>query len=288
MKTYKLIILFFLSLLTVGCENQPELYDFEKYKFVSFIDKEYALNEDYSAGEIEQGNDPRFPIYLQYDGSVLEEDFTVELGISESFSQQGVDYSFDSTTVLFKAGSIRSEPIYLTLIDNIINDTDEKSLVLTIESVSNLNVDIGVGIINQANKEILIHIVDNECSSTIDIFNGETLSNETSSGTYPALASVTGDAVAVQGDLIGYSAFPNASLEITLTPVEIGAKIGSASFNQQITGTDNDGYVYAFKQVGEGTYDVCSQTIEIEYDVLYQSGSNWVYWYTISNSFLLE
>ena len=78
MKTYKLIIFFFLTIFIVGCEEQAELYDFEEYKFVSFIDKEYVLNENYSEDEILEGNDPRFPIYLQYDGSVLEEDFTTQ------------------------------------------------------------------------------------------------------------------------------------------------------------------------------------------------------------------
>ncbi|MDY7395150.1 Calx-beta domain-containing protein [Aureibaculum sp. 2210JD6-5] len=278
MKTFKLVIFFFLYILAIGCNNSVELYDFERYKFVSFIDAEVTVSETYTA---ENGSD--YPIYLRYDGSVLEEDFSVNLKVTGNNASEGTDYSVNSTEVIFKAGEIKSEPFNLTLIDDLLNSEEDRSLEITIESVSLPNVDIGVGIVNQSNKSIIVNILDNECSETVDIFNSSNIVN--SSGGHIVTGTVNGSVVSLTGNLINYGPFPNANLEITLTPTVDGGSSGAATFSDFDAGTDNGGYVYQFRQNGEGTYDVCSGEISVSIDVYYESGGSWVFWYTSTSIF---
>ena len=102
--------------------------------------------------------------------------------------------------------------------------------------------------------------------------------------TKPAEGVLTGSTIKLTGDLIDYGPFSNASLSVTLTPVSAGSTKGKASFGEQETGTDSDGYDYKFIEVGEGSFDVCSGTIAIEYDIYYMDGG-WVYWYSVTNVF---
>jgi hypothetical protein len=279
MKILKLIIPLFIILLNFGCEKEAEQYDFERYKFVSFLGEEVSVPETYSVA-----NTSGFPIYLRYDGSTLKEDFTVNLKITPKFAVEGVDYSVATTTVTFKAGSIRSEPFYIKTIDDIINSPQDRSLEIAIESVSNPKIDIGVGIVNQSNKLITVKILDNECSTTIaQAFTSSNLTNKTGYSTEKISGAVSGNTVTLVGDLISYSTFPSAKLAITLTPVSTGATNGKATFSDFDSGTDDDGYDYQFRQIGEGTYDVCSGTITVDFKVYYKSGASWVYWYTSNN-----
>ena len=284
MKRVKIIIFGALIMLQMSCNDEVELYDYTKYKYVSFIDQEYTVSETYAQDAADEGKPEEMPIYLQYDGSTLEEDFSVELSVIGNNLEEGIDYSLSSKTVNFKAGSIASEPIHLTIIDNLVNSDEDKNLVMSIISVSNPNINIGVGMVNQSNKELTIHILDNECSETIDIFNSSELINSTEWGDYTITGSVSNEVLKVTGDLISYGSFPNANLEINLTPAVVGATTGTASFDDYEAGTDNDGYDYLFKQVGEGSYDVCIGNVTVQYEVYYESGGNWVYWYTVTNS----
>ena len=83
---------------------------------------------------------------------------------------------------------------------------------------------------------------------------------------------MTGSIIKLTGDLIDYGPFSNASLSVTLTPDGAGSTKGKATFGEQETGTDADGYEYKFVEVGEGSYNVCSGTIDIEYEIYYMDG----------------
>ena len=83
--------------------------------------------------------------------------------------------------------------------------------------------------------------------------------------------------------MIDYGTFPNATLTITLTPYSAGGTNGLALFDEQESGTDNDGYKYKFKQIGDGSYDVCSGTITVEYEIYWLDGPTWTYWYSVKN-----
>lgn len=252
----------------LGCENDPELYDFERYKFVSFINNQEAIIE--TAGNYE--------IFLRYDGSTLDEDFMVDLVLTGT-AQEGVDYNTSAKTVLFKAGEIKSEPFAIEIIDNLLDGAEDLIIEIAIESVSNPNIDIGVGIVNQSNKSMVVSIIDNECSEDIDIFD-TTLINDSGN---TLTGTLNGNVLSLNGNIANYGAFPNANLDIALTPVSSGAKIGSVTFDDFDAGTDNDGWAYQFRQAGEGAYDICTGTIHVNFDVYYKSGGSWIYWYTSHN-----
>lgn len=130
-----------------------------------------------------------------------------------------------------------------------------------------------------------------QCSETISVFHGN-LDNTLDWGDgdilKPATGSISGDELTVVGDLIDYSAFSEATLTITLSAYTAGGTKGSATFGEQETGTDSDGYEYKFIQVGEGAYDVCSGKVEIEYDIYWLDGPTWTYWYTVKNVFTVK
>lgn len=91
--------------------------------------------------------------------------------------------------------------------------------------------------------------------------------------------------ITLTGNLIDYSAFPNAELGINLVPTVEGATAGTASFEDYAAGTDNDGYVNEFRQNGAGSYNLCEGTITVSIDIYYESGGSWVFWYTSDNVF---
>ncbi len=280
MKILKTILYTAIILISLGCEEEPQLYNFEEFKFVSFIDESDEILE----------NGETYTIALRYDGSVLSEDFSVNLNIAGN-AQEGTDYSVVNKLITFKAGEIKSEPFEITIIDNlVVNDVTDKMLEIGIESVSNPNIDIGVGKILQANKTFALKIVDNECTESIaDVFDSSNIN--ASYGGNTVSGSVSGDVVILNGDLIGYGSFPNAELGITLTPVVPGATIGEASFDDYAAGTDNGGYEYQFRQNGEGTYDVCTGKITVGIDVYYLNlgtTSPWIYWYTANTTFTAQ
>ncbi|WP_034044952.1 Calx-beta domain-containing protein [Wocania ichthyoenteri] len=270
MKILKSILYITIVLLSLGCEEEPQLYDFERYKFVSFISEEISTLENAGTQEI----------FLRYDGSVLKEDFSVTLSITGT-AQEGVDYNVDSKTVLFKAGEIKSEPFSIEIIDNLLDGTEDLNLEISIESVSNPNIDIGVGVVNQSNKSIVLTLVDDECPEDIDIFATDLINEKDKT----ISASINGNVLSLTGNLINYGAFPNANLEITLTPVVAGAKIGSVTFDDFDAGLANDGYQYQFRLAEEGVYEVCTGKINVKFWVYYLSGGttgNWVYWYAVN------
>ncbi|WP_242204513.1 Calx-beta domain-containing protein [Aestuariivivens insulae] len=271
MKKLKYLFILVLALSFLGCEETPELYDFERYKFVSFISEEESVMEN--AGDHD--------IFLRYDGSTLEEDFTVTLSVGGT-AQEGTDYNVESKTVVFKAGEIKSEPFTIDVIDNLLDGTEDLTMEITIESVSNPNIDIGLGIVNQSNKIEVVTILDNECSEDIDIFATD-LNCATPWTPHTVTGTIDGSVLTLSGNLVDYSPLSVANLEVNLTPVEAGAKIGSASFNDYYVGLVSDGYVYQFRQAGEGTYDVCNKTITISIEVYWESGGSWAYWYTSDN-----
>jgi hypothetical protein len=79
-------------------------------------------------------------------------------------------------------------------------------------------------------------------------------------------------------------------LVLTLTPEFAGATKGTATFGTQFMGTANDGYEYTFEQVGAGSYNVCSGTINITYKTSYRAvgETDWVPWQTVTNFYQLK
>jgi len=282
MKNLKIIAYVSLLILAASCEQDAELYDFTKYKYVSFVDQAAEIAENYSHQE---GNEDGYPIYLQYDGSTLSEGFTVSLTITESGAQSGTDYSVETTTVSFEAGALLSSPFYLKPIDNLVTNEGDRKLMIEIESVSNPNINIGVGMVNQSNKSFSVTILDNECSETLSIFNSDalTFANNYETVTVKGTFDEANSTLKLEGNLVAYGPLANTSLVVNLNPVEAGAKIGSVTFDDYNAGFDTDGYEYTYVQESEGTYDICAGSVNnIAFGIYYLSGGEWVYWYSIT------
>ena len=217
------------------------------------------------------------------------EDINVTFEVTGNNTEENVDFTVSPAgTVKIPAGSYVSEPILIKTIDNDAGSQVPRSFDLRITSVTKDNIKIGLGITEPKNAAITVNILDDECSETVAIFNSTSLMNGVDWGEgpidKPAKGVVTSNNVKVTGDLIDYGPFPNASITITLTAESEGATKGTATFGEQVAGTDEDGYEYKFIQTGEGTYDVCSGVINVAYDIYYMDGGSWVYWYSVSNA----
>lgn len=219
------------------------------------------------------------------------EDIVVNFEITGSNAGENVDFAVTpGTSVKIPAGSLVSEPIHVTTIDNAAGTAEPRSFQIRITSLNKENIKIGLGISQPRNAAVTVNILDDECSETTSAFNGalvNTLNWGEADVVKPATGVVTNNTIKVTGDLIDYGAFSNASISITLNPQSEGSTKGTATFGEQEAGTDSDGYAYKFIQTGEGTYDVCSGVIHVEYDIYYWDGA-WVYWYSVSNNFSLD
>lgn len=127
------------------------------------------------------------------------------------------------------------------------------------------------------------------CTETVDVFNTN-LTNKIDYGDgpieKPASGTISGNELTVTGNLIDYGAFSGATLTIPLTPYKIGGTKGKAFFGEQVTGMDTDGYEYKFVQIGEGSYNICTGKINVEYEIYYRLGAGgWSYWYSVKNEF---
>lgn len=261
----------------VSCEDDDKIID-PIFEFISFQNESVSINEGTASIE-------PFPIVMTLNGYEPKEDLTVNLEVTEYGATEGVDYVLSTKSIVIKAGEFTSDTLFISTIDNLEGSPIEKSIAISVESISNPDIKIGLGIENPSNAVLTANIIDDECSDTIeDVFNSSSITNVTPWGDYTVSGSVNGDLLTVQGSLIAYDPLSDSTLKITLTPVVEGGTGGTASFVDQIIGTDTSGWVYQLRQVGEGTYDVCTGEVSIESDVYYESGG-WVYWYSLTNTF---
>lgn len=279
MKT-KIILFILLAVGIFSCDEENKVVD-PIHEFVSFKGaSSINLNEQVNSEEA-------YPVVVQLSAfEPYQDDITLTLEISGHNTEENVDFMVTPhETLKISAGSLVSDTIFIKTIDNASGSTEERSFDIKIKSV-NKNIKIGLGIAEPKNALVTVNILDDECSETISVFNSTGIVNTIDYGSGGVIKSATGivnnNTVNVTGDLIDYSPFSNAALTIILTPESEGSTKGSATFGEQETGADSDGYEYKFVEVGEGTYDVCSGVINIEYDIYYMDG-DWTYWYTVTN-----
>jgi hypothetical protein len=276
----KIYLLLFLLIGSLSCEEEENIED-PVFEFVAFQEDGISLNEkDNSLMPY-----PLVAELLAY--QPYQEDIELQLEITGSNAVEGEDFTVQpGATLKIKAGSLISDTLYLKTIDNSAF-SGERSIAITIKSTSKPDIKIGLGIAEPKRASVSAQITDDECSETTAIFNTVNISNKiTYSGggnTTTVEGAVSGNELTLAGDLIDYSPFSGAQLKVTLIPSAEGATGGSANFGEQETGTDSDGYEYKFIQTGEGSYDVCKGTVELEYEIYYLSGGSWVYWYSVKN-----
>lgn len=279
MKILKYLVLIITLIGLVACDGDEKIID-PIYEFISFQKETVTINEG-------TGSTVPSPIVLNLNGYVPKEDITIGLSILENNAVEGVDYNLSTKSLDIKAGNFISDTLFVSTIDNLEGSLVDRSIDISIESISNPDIKVGLGIENPTKAIVTVVIADDECSNTTDIFNSSNITNITPWGDFAVTGALNGDMLTLEGNLIAYEPLSNAKLEITLTPIAEGATKGAASFSDQVIGTDTSGWVYQLRQVGEGVYDVCSGTVSIECEVYYESGG-WVYWYSMTNTFKLE
>lgn len=274
-----------LACVIFACEEETKPVD-PIYEFIAFKGPSIINVNEFSNSE--EG----LPLVVELRAfKPYAEDIDVTLEITPSNAGVNVDFVVTpGTAVKIEAGSLVSEPIFVKTIDNAAGSAAPRSFEIGIMSVNKENIKIGLGISQPTNAAVTVNILDDECTETAAVFNGNlvnTLNWGEGDVVKPATGVVTDNTIKVTGDLIGYGPFPNASVTITLVAQSEGSTKGSATFGEQEAGTDGDGYDYKFIQTGEGTYDVCSGIIQVQYDIYYWDGA-WVYWYSVSNAFTIE
>lgn len=270
-----------ITLLLTGifsCDDDENVAD-PIYEFVAF-----AGNGSVALNEFQHSETP-FPLtakLLAFEPYPQDIDLTLE--ITATNAQENTDFTVTpNNSIRIRAGQLVSDTIWVKAVDNGVSTDVERSFQISIKSVSQSDVKIGLGLADPKNAAVTFSIIDDECSLTTAIYNA-TLTAEINGGvTKPAEGILTGNTLKVTGDLIDYSPL-TAVLSITLTPDGEGATKGKATFGEQDMGTASDGYQYKFTEVGEGSYDVCSGTVTLEYDVYYIDGG-WTYWYSVTNVF---
>jgi hypothetical protein len=282
----KIILALLITGTILSCDEESKpvdpIYEFIAFKGPSTVNvNEFANSEEALPLVVELKAFKPYP-----------DDIAVTLEVVGNNAEPNVDFTITpAQSITIPAGSLLSDTIYIRTIDNNAGSPSMRSFDLRIKSVSKGDINIGLGLTEPKNSVVTVNILDDECSETTSIFNGglvNTLNWGEGDVVKPATGTLTGSTIKVTGDLIGYGAFPNASMTITLTPQSEGATKGTATFGEQVAGTDNDGWEYKFIQAGAGTYDVCNGTIAVDYDIYYMDGGSWVYWYTVKNIFSPE
>ncbi len=280
MRTKFILFATLLCAAVLSCDDDDDKVVDPIYEFVAF-DGESSV----SLNEFNNSEEP-FPLtakLLAFEPYNQDIDLTLE--ITASNAQENTDFTVTPPDAIkIRAGKLVSDTVWVKTVDNAVGTDDERTFVVRIKTISQPDVKIGLGLTDPENAAVTFTILDDECSLTTSIYN-TTLNNSISGGTTkPAEGVVTANTVKLTGDLIDYGPFSNASLSVTLTPQSTGSTKGKATFGEQETGSDSDGYEYKFIEVGEGSYDVCSGTISVEYDIYYMDGG-WTYWYTVTNLF---
>ena len=272
------------TMLSCDEESKPvdPIYEFIAFKGASTVNvNEFAHSEE------------AFPLVVELKAfKPYPDDIEVTMEVIGNNAEPNVDFTIaPGQSVTIPAGSLVSDTIYIKTIDNSAGSPSARSFDLRIKSISKSDINMGLGLTQPRNAVVTVNILDDECSETTAVFNGSLINTLDWGGgdvVKPAAGVLTANTIKVTGDLIDYGAFPNASITITLTPQSDGATKGTATFGEQVAGTDNDGWEYKFIQTGAGAYDVCNGTIVIEYDIFYMDGGSWVYWYSVRNVFSPE
>jgi hypothetical protein len=289
MKTKLITAIMILAAGIFSCDDDETIQD-PIYEFISFGgDAEVNLGEA-------TNNDAGYPLVVQlWAFEPYTQDITVNLGIGAINAKKDEDFTVTpSDVVKIPAGRLTSDTIWVKTINNDDANELERTFDISIHSTSLPDANIGLGITEPKKGLIKFKIQDDECSGNpICTFNQE-LANVVSAPddswsedhTAVSVVDKNNSTVTVTGNLIAYGTFPAATLTLTMTPTSDGSSVGTATFGEQETGEDNDGYAYKFIEVGTGSYDASAGTIKVEYDIYYWDG-DWYYWYSVVNNFSL-
>jgi hypothetical protein len=286
MKTKIIAITLLILTGLLSCDDDGDEVQDTVYEFISFAGEEIVdIGE---ASNSEEG----YPLVVQlWAFDPYSTDISVNYEVSATNAENNVDFSVTpANSVTVRSGSLVSDTIWIKGINNDVANELERSFKVAITSVSQPDVKIGLGVTEPKKKEITFNIIDDECSGDPRCVFNAPLNNHASapddswSADYPVTGVVNkvNNTITVTGNLIAYDPFPDAKLEITLTPDAEGSSTGTASFGEQETGSDADGYAYKFIETETGMYN--GDKIMVTYDIYYWDG-DWIYWYSAVNEF---
>jgi len=270
-----------------SCDDEETIQD-PIYEFIAF-----AGDAEVGVGEA-TNNDAGYPLVVQlYAFEPKTQDITVTLGIAAINSKKDEDFTVTpSDVVKIKAGKLTSDTIWVKTINNDDANELERTFEVGIQSTTQPDAKIGLGLTEPTKGSIKFKILDDECSGDPVCTFNQALTNTIVDESVPwteerpaaAVVDKINGTITLTGDLIAYGPFANATLTLTLTPASPGSSTGTATFGDQETGSDSDGYAYKFTEVGTGSYNAATETINIEYDIYYWDGG-WIKWYTVTNEF---
>lgn len=278
MKATKLILILILAGI-LSCSDEEKVSD-PIYEFVSFIG-----NTSVNLNEYAHSEEP-YPVVVQlWAFEPYAEDIDLTLEVTGNVTE-GDDFSLSpSGTLKIRAGSLTSDTLWIQTVDNGDKNDEDRSFEVKLKAVSKSDVHLGFGLAEPEKLSVAFTILDDECDATTDIYDTDELTNTIGDATKTVTGVLNSNTLKLTGDLINYGPFSNASLTLTLTPSPSSSTRGSATFGEQETGTDSDGYIYKFVETGDGSYDVCSGTVTIEYKIYYEDSGAWKFWYSVTNVF---
>jgi hypothetical protein len=272
----------------ISCKEDEKIQD-PVFEFVSFKEAgPVNLNEANNSADA-------YPVVVQlWAFQPYTENLTVQYTVTGNNAEEGVDFTVDpASSITLKGGSLTSDTIWVTTINNEAGSVDPRSFNIALSSVSQSDIKLGLGVADPKQKTLTFNILDDECSLTPAIYSAAMNNligiDGATQGTNAATGVAVGNVVSITGDLIWYGPMDDP-LVVTLTPEFEGATKGTAEFGTQFMGTANDGYEYTFTQVGTGNYDVCSGTISLTYDTSYREvgQTDWTPWQRVTNFFQLK
>ena len=172
MRTKIIFLSFVLCAGIFSCDDDENTPVDPIYEFVAF-----AGESSVGLNEFDNSEEP-FPLVaklLAFDPYAQDIDLALE--ITGSNAQENTDFVVTPHDVVkIHAGKLVSDTIWVKTVDNAAGTDLERSFQIKIKSISQPDVKIGLGLADPKNAAITFNILDDECSSTTDIYN-TTLSN---------------------------------------------------------------------------------------------------------------
>lgn len=283
-----IILLVLVSISTFSsCDKDEVLPTDEIFEF-AFLSK-----ETFQLGEAANSTDENA---LEIHAEVLtferlKSDVTVSVSVSGTNATEGVDYEIvGASQIVIPAGSFKSTTgLKIKSIDNNMQSSEDKTIVVTMTGVSDASLLIGRGIGDDAtNTSASITIADDECPNQISIFNDGKWSFDGFDNYYSTAysgaftTSVNGTTLTIkEGDIMNYDL--GIEMEVALVESFPGSTTGTLT---HISSTEeSDGYFPYRWVLQSGSYDVCAlslnMNVSLQYldDGTYGYAGQWLEWY---------
>jgi hypothetical protein len=252
-----------------SCEVEEDEYYFKGQNFVAFNQESYTV--------FENGEEPLLITIGASVGNGVKEDVTIEYTVAGN-AVEGVDYNLNSPlTVTIPAGetnaTIEIEPINNAQFDL------PRTIELTITSVSDPNLIIGINSKDKLQSSVSVTLVNDDCQVNTSPWEGSNTVTRASSGlthVSPLAKNANGDCniLSITGNAFNLNAGAKV-LEINFIPESEGAKKGVVKLPKQNVGlrfTAPVG-VLTVEGNGNGAYDETTGEFWINVTMKYEDGT---------------